>query len=56
MGGIDIKLAGLDYELDRKNFDMQGSAEIKSENFDTASGKLSIKATTSNGPINILQV
>lgn len=56
MGGIGIKLAGINYELDRKNYDMQGSAELKSDNFDTASGKLSIKATTSNGLINIYQI
>jgi DUF4097 and DUF4098 domain-containing protein YvlB len=56
MGSIDIKLPGLNYEFDKKNFDMQGSAELKSDNFDTASGKLSLRAVTSNGPINILQV
>lgn len=56
MGGIDIKLPGLSYEHDRKNFDMQGSAELKSDNFDTASAKLTIKAITSNGPVNILQI
>lgn len=56
MGSIDVNLANLTYSMDKKNIGMQSTAEIKSENFDTVSDKMTIKAVTSNAPISIYQV
>jgi DUF4097 and DUF4098 domain-containing protein YvlB len=53
MGSIDVSLANLKYEMDKKSIGMQSTAQVKSENFDTASNKLIIKASTSNAPISI---
>lgn len=53
MSSIDIKLANLTYETDKKSIGMQEAIQLKSENFDTASNKISIKANTSNAPISI---
>jgi DUF4097 and DUF4098 domain-containing protein YvlB len=56
MGSIDVNLANLTYSMDKKSIGMQSTAEVKSENFDTASSKITIKAVTTNAPINISQV
>jgi len=56
MSSIDVKLANLTYETEKKNIGMQGSVQLKSENFDTASNKVSITANTSNAPINIKNI
>lgn len=53
MGSIDVNLKNLTYTMDKKNIGMQSDAQIKSENFDTASGKITIKANTTNAPIRI---
>jgi DUF4097 and DUF4098 domain-containing protein YvlB len=53
MGSININLANLTYSMDKKNIGMESTAQVKSENFDTASNKVTIKANTSNAPINI---
>ena len=56
MGGIDINLKNLTYAVDKKNVGMQSDVQIKSENFDTASNKISIKANTTNAPISIANI
>lgn len=56
MGSIDVNLANLTYAMNKKSIGMQSMAEIKSENFDTASSKLTIRAVTTNAPINIFQL
>lgn len=56
MSSIDIKLANLTYETDKKSIGMQEAIQLKSENFDTASNKISIKANTSNAPISIKNI
>ncbi|MEA4846804.1 MAG: DUF4097 family beta strand repeat-containing protein [Clostridiaceae bacterium] len=53
MSSIEVKLANLTYATDKKSIGMQGAVQIKSDNFDTASSKISIKANTSNAPITI---
>lgn len=53
MGSIDVNLTNLTYAMDKKSIGMQSTANVKSDNFDTASGKITIKATTSNASINI---
>ena len=53
MSGIDVNLANLTFSMDKKSIGMQSTAQVKSENFETASDKLSIKAYTSNAPISI---
>jgi hypothetical protein len=56
MSSIDVKLTNLTYEMDKKDIGMQSSTQVKSENFDTASSKITIKANTSNAPISIENV
>ena len=56
MGSIDVNLANLTYAMDKKSIGMQSSAEVKSENFDTSSNKIIIRAVTTNAPINVFQV
>ncbi|HYE84181.1 MAG TPA: DUF4097 family beta strand repeat-containing protein [Clostridia bacterium] len=53
MSGIDVKLANLVFAMDKKSIGMQSTAQVRSENFDTASSKVTIKANTSNAPISI---
>lgn len=53
MGNIEVKLSNLTFSTDKKSIEMQSTAQIKSENFDTASGRITIKANTSNAPISI---
>lgn len=53
MGTIEISLPNLSYTMDKKSIGMQSTAQVKSENFDTASSKITIKANTSNAPISI---
>ncbi|HOE57916.1 MAG TPA: DUF4097 family beta strand repeat-containing protein, partial [Bacillota bacterium] len=52
-GNIDVNLKGLAYE-NKKNTNMQNNIQIKGENYDTASNKILINATTSNAQINIV--
>ena len=56
MSSIDVKLANLTYETEKKNIGMQGSVQLKSDNFDTASNKVSITANTTNAPISIRNI
>lgn len=56
MGSIDVNLANLTYSMDKKSIGMKSTAEVKSENFDTASSTITIKAVTTNAPINISQI
>lgn len=56
MGGIDINLPNLTYAMDKKNIGMESKADISSENFDTASEKIVIKAVTTNAPITIYKI
>lgn len=53
MGSIDVSLANLSYTMDKKSIGMQSNAQVWSENFDSASSKVTVKAYTSNAPINI---
>lgn len=53
MGSITVNLANLTYSMDKKSIGMESTAQVKSEGFDTASNKITIKANTSNAPINI---
>lgn len=53
MGSVDVSLTNLNYSMDKKSIGMQSTAQVKSENFDTASSKITIKANTSNAPISI---
>jgi len=53
MGSIDINLNNLTYSMDKKSIGMQSTALVKSEGFETASNKITIKANTSNAPIII---
>lgn len=55
-GTVDVNLPGLTYASDKKNFGTQNSINIKSDNYDTASGKIAIKANTSNAPISIRSI
>lgn len=54
IGNIDINLTNLAYAMDKKNVGMQSNIQIKGENYDTASNKILINATTSNAPISIV--
>ena len=56
MGRIDVNLSNLVYETDKKNMGMQSTTQLKSENFDTSSNKIVIKAHTSNASIMIKNV
>ena len=56
MGGIDVNLPNLTYALDKKNSGMESKADISSENFDTVSEKMTIKAITTNAPITIHRI
>lgn len=56
MSSVDVKLTNLSYEMDKKSIGMQGTVQLKSEGFDTASNKISIIANTSNAPINIKNI
>jgi len=56
MGSIDVRLPGLNYTMDKKDIGMESVADIKSDNFDTASCKLTVKAVTTNAPVNIQQL
>jgi len=56
MGSIDINLAGLTYTMDKKNIRTDSTADITSEGFDAAPCKLTLKAATTNAPINIYQI
>lgn len=53
MGTIDVTLPKLIYTLDRKNIGMHSNASVKSENYDTSSDRIYIKAETSNAPIKV---
>lgn len=53
MGGIDVALPKLAYTLDKKNIGIHSCAAVKSDNYDTSSDKIYIKADTSNASINI---
>ena len=56
MGSIDVNLTNLTHAMDKRNIGMQSTAQIRSENFDTASSKITIKANTSNAPITIKNI
>ncbi|MDD3704915.1 MAG: DUF4097 family beta strand repeat-containing protein [Clostridiaceae bacterium] len=56
MSSIDVKLTNLTYETDKKSIGMQEVIDLKSENYDTASNKISVKAYTSNAPISIKNI
>lgn len=56
MAGIGVKLTNLTYEMDDKNIGMRSTVKAKSENFDTASCKVTIKANTTNAPIIIKNI
>lgn len=56
MERIDVNLSNLTYSMDKKNIGMQSSTQIKSENFDTTSNKIVVKASTSNAAIIIKNV
>ncbi len=56
MGSIDVSLKNLTYTMDKKSIGMQSEAQIKSENYDTASNKITIKANTTNAAISIANV
>lgn len=56
MSSIDVNLTNLAYKIDKKNVSMQNTVQLKSENFDTASNKIIIKANTSNAPITIRNI
>lgn len=53
MGNIDVALDKLLYTLDKKNIGMHSNAAVKSDNYDTSSDRIYIKADTTNAPINI---
>jgi len=53
MGSIDVNLTNLVYSMDKKSIGMQSAAQIKSDNYDGASNKINIKASTSNAPITV---
>lgn len=56
MGSIDINLAGLTFTMDKKNIQTDRTADVTSESFDTAPCKLTLKAVTTNAPVNIYKI
>ncbi|MGI6584954.1 MAG: DUF4097 family beta strand repeat protein [Gracilibacteraceae bacterium] len=56
MSSVEVKLANLSYETDKKSIKMQETIQLKSEGFDTASNKISIIANTLNAPISIKNI
>jgi len=56
MSSIDVNLKNLTYTMDKQGLGTQNTAQVKSENFDTASNKITIKATTSNAAIYIKNI
>jgi len=53
MENIDINLPKLTYTLDKKDIGMHSSASVKSDDYETSSNKIYIKADTTNAAINI---
>ena len=56
MSSIDVNLTNLAYKMDKKDIGMQSTAQIKSENYDTAPNKITFKINTSNAPISIKNI
>jgi len=56
MSSIDVNLKNLTYTMDKNGIGTQNTAQVKSENFDTASNKITIKANTSNAAIYIKNI
>lgn len=51
LGSITVDLPQLNYFIDKKNFSMQSTAQIKNSNFDNVNDKIFINAYTSNSSI-----
>lgn len=56
ISNIDVQLKNLTYTMDKHGMGTQNTAQIKSENFDTASNRITIKANTSNAAIHIKNI